>query len=159
MTPLDTIIQKFEQIPDIINKIMFDTCDNAAIKELVVIQVNEQMEAGVKSDGKEIEPPYHPITEQIKAAKGQPFDRVTLKNTGKFRSEIFAETNADGIQTGSKDEKTEKLKYGWTTDAGNQHPGYGEEIFGLTPENQSELKTEIVPFMLQDLRSYFKQTG
>lgn len=43
---------------------------------------------GQKSDGKIIKPAYSRITIKIKQAKGDPYDRVTLRDTGKLYKSI-----------------------------------------------------------------------
>ena len=145
MELLVKIVEHFKMLPDHQEKLMIDSTDNKEILQLVEAQIDNQMEEGKLSDNTEITPPYHPLTVELKALVGQPYDRVILKNTGKFRSEIFAKVDSEGIKTGSTDEKTEKLKYGWTTKSGRKHPGYGAEIFGITNENKQVLIQELLP--------------
>jgi len=69
----------------------------------------EQLYEGDGGDGP-IEPPYTPLTRTIKARKGQPFNRVTLKDTGDFYRSI----KLQGKRLMATDGKTRKLvaKYG-----------------------------------------------
>ncbi len=87
----------------------------------------EQMFAGVKRDGNEIEPPYANLTVAIKQQKGQPTDRVTLKDTGAFYQGLYANLAGNRIDEGSSDPKAEKLS-----------EKYGEEIYGLGGQYKQE---------------------
>lgn len=80
----------------------------------------EQMNAGLTAEGDAIFPPYAPLTVAIKRMKGQPTDRVTLKDTGDFYRGFSVIVTADQVLTGSTDEKSAKLQ-----------AKYGEAIFGL----------------------------
>lgn len=86
-----------------------------------------QMFAGIRATGADIRPAYAPLTILIKDQKGQPTDRVTLKDTGAFYEGIFVDVNSETFEIDSSDEKSEALKV-----------KYGERIFGLTPENKGE---------------------
>jgi hypothetical protein len=86
-----------------------------------------QMYAGIRSTGTEIKPLYAPLTILIKDQKGQPTDRVTLKDTGEFYAGVFVDVNSETFEIDSTDEKSEALK-----------GKYGDRIFGLTPESKGE---------------------
>lgn len=93
-----------------------------------VIDFNQQqMYAGKRSTGTDIKPAYAPLTVLIKDQKGQPTDRVTLKDTGSFYEGMFVDVNSETFDIDSTDEKTEALK-----------EKYGNRIFGLTTESKSE---------------------
>jgi hypothetical protein len=93
----------------------------------------EQMFAGIQSDGAQINrlgasyQGYAPSTIKAKQKKGQPTDRVTLKDKEDFYNGIFAETRSEGFNVDSLDEKSAKLQ----TD-------YGLKIFGLNDEYRSQ---------------------
>lgn len=80
----------------------------------------EQMFSGLNSDGSEISPPYKEFTVAMKKRKGQPYDRVTLKDTGSFYQGIRTEIVGNKVITDSTDSKSDKLQ-----------EKYGQEIFGL----------------------------
>lgn len=82
----------------------------------------DQLYEGINSDGEQREPPYAPLTIQIKERKGQRTDVVTLNDTGSFYQGIVMEVRTDMLVTDSADEKT-----------GDLIKKYGEEIFGLSP--------------------------
>lgn len=91
----------------------------------------EQMWAGETALGNRINPPYTLYTTMIKAKKGQPTDRVTLRDTGAFYAGIFVKREGDELVFGSKDAKTVELT-----------EKYGEAIFGLKQEAYVPLSEE-----------------
>lgn len=85
------------------------------------------MFAGIRATGADITPAYAPYTVLIKDQKGQPSDRVTLKDTGQFYENIFVDVNSETFEIDSNDPKSEALQ-----------KKYGSRIFGLTPESRGE---------------------
>ena len=100
----------------------------------------KQLGQGIRADGTPIGPYYTKNTVNIKKEKGQPFDRVRLKDTGSFYEKIFVEVFAQSFMTESADPKSEELqqKYG--------------NIFGLTPENKLILAEHIKPQFVDILK-------
>jgi hypothetical protein len=88
----------------------------------------DQMFAGLRADDTEIEPAYKPFTIAIKKEKGQPTDRVTLKDTGEFHRSIFVKFEGDKIIIDSDNDLRDKLV-----------KKYGATIFGLTKQNKTAL--------------------
>ena len=85
----------------------------------------EQLDAGRKSNGRRILPEYAESTIKRKIRKGQPTDRVTLKDKGVFYAGIkatFSRTDMM-IDITSVDVKTKFLV-----------EGYGAKIFGLNKD-------------------------
>lgn len=87
----------------------------------------KQLFAGIRASGTDITPAYAPLTVLIKDQKGQPTDRVTLKDAGQFYENIFVDVNSDTFEIDSNDPKSDSLK-----------KKYGNRIFGLTPESRGE---------------------
>ena len=85
----------------------------------------ERLFFGQYPDGSEIEPEYTDYTIEIKQMKGQPYDRVTLLDTGDFYGRIFAKMDGEELVIDSEDWKSEHLK-----------GKYGENIFGLRDEDK-----------------------
>jgi len=108
-----------------INKEVRETIEETA--ESVADFNRKQLFEGIRATGADIKPAYAPLTILIKDQKGQPTDRVTLKDTGAFYEGIFVDVNSESFDIDSTDEKSEALK-----------AKYGERIFGLTPENKGE---------------------
>lgn len=87
----------------------------------------KQLFSGIRSTGTDIKPAYAPYTVLIKDQKGQPTDRVTLKDTGSFYDNFFVDVNSETFTINSSDPKTEVL-------IGK----YGEKIMGLTSDSRGE---------------------
>lgn len=104
-------------------------------------QLNEQ---GVNNLGVDIMDymPYRPLTIAIKEEKGQPTNRVTLRDTGEFESSFYLDVGLQRFEIKAADFKTEGLV-----------KKYGRQILGLTNENLHEL---IVTYILPDLQKKAK---
>lgn len=87
----------------------------------------EQMYLGLDKEGKEITPAYAESTIRYKKRKGQPYDRVTLRDTGAFHKKLWAKADNDKIFIGSDVEYTDHLAEKYT-----------DKIFGLDSENKKE---------------------
>lgn len=99
--------------------------DNEAY--IVDLNAEEQLyEQGINRLGVEIADyaPYSPVTIAIKEAKGQPTNRVTLRDEGDFESSFFLEVGDKQFEIKASDFKTEDLIM-----------KYGRQILGLTDEN------------------------
>lgn len=108
-----------------------DTVVNEAVRlnegQILELNTEEQLRQGIRADGAPITPPYTPFTVQVKRAKGQPTDRVTLKDTGAFYGSFQASYGKGGFGIYATDPKAQKLER-----------KYGSAIFGLTDENIQE---------------------
>ena len=94
---------------------------------IVDMNADEQLfEQGINRLGVEISDyaPYSPVTIEIKEAKGQPTNRVTLRDEGDFESSFFLEVGTKQFEIKASDWKTEELI-----------KKYGRQILGLTDEN------------------------
>ena len=87
--------------------------------------------------------PYSPVTIDIKREKGQPTDRVTLRDGGDFHDSFTVEVRGQSLWLKSDDEK-----------AGDLTDRYGREIFGLTDDNLQELRTF---YIKPSLLNYIKE--
>ena len=117
--------------------------DNEAY--IVDLNAEEQLyEQGVNNLGVSISDyaPYSPVTIEIKKAKGQPTNRVTLRDEGDFESSFFLEVGQSQFEIKASDWKTEELI-----------KKYGRQILGLTNENIEKL---IWDFIYPDLLSKLK---
>ena len=134
-------LEKVQQvIPELAGAIIQD--NSHVLEDLQTDQLNQ----GITSEGNQIKPSYSPFTVQIKKAKGQPFDRVTLKDTGDFHRNMFLAGGQKNtlFQIGNRDEKAKKIE-----------GKYGPEIFGLTEQSLNVVVNDLLrPEMLQKLRAY-----
>lgn len=86
--------------------------------------------------------PYRPLTIAIKEQKGQPTNRVTLRDTGDFESSFYLEVSNKQFEVKASDWKTEALI-----------KKYGRQILGLTDENISSLIWDyIYPDLMEKAR-------
>ena len=98
----------------------------------------EQLWDGERADNTPVKPDYTPYTVQLKTVKGQPTDRVTLKDTGAFYGSIKASVQSKSLSLYATDPKTKKLE-----------TKYKPEIIGLQDKN----KEVVAKSMLPDLKS------
>lgn len=99
-------------------------------EDIVAMNVEQLYERGVNSVGVAIDSyaPYAPYTILVKQQKGQPTDRVTLRDTGEFHKSFILVIDSTGFYITATDPKTWDLV-----------DKYGDKIFGLTPENRSSM--------------------
>lgn len=84
---------------------------------------------------------YAFTTIQQKERKGQPTDRITLKDTGDFYSQIFSDPRAEGIIVDSGDSKSAILK-----------EAYGEKIFGLDDDSKQQYVNVVQPVLIDEVQ-------
>lgn len=99
------------------------------INESLIVQMNAEyqlFEQGVTRNGVSISSyePYKPRTIREKKRKGQPTNRVTLRDEGLFHASFKVITGPIGFEIAATDWKTEDLV-----------AKYGEQILGLTDDN------------------------
>lgn len=112
--------------------------------EVLIIELNteEQLyEEGINILGVKIDDyaPYQPETIYYKRERGQPTNRVTLRDEGDFHNSFYLEIGKEQFEIKASDEKTEQLK-----------KKYGK-ILGLTDENVNELRIYVLDFLLNKL--------
>lgn len=135
MATILSLLKRFEAIDT--DKICVETMEEStgAIAE----KNKEQLFSGENAEGSEIKPGYTPFTIAIKQSKGQPTDRVTLRDTGSFYQGIYVNVQNEQIVSGSTDVKTLKLL-----------DKYGNEIFGLNDRFKIEVIRETVRPLFND---------
>ncbi len=145
MEKLDRLRNKLKQFDDglqeLIEKIVRDN-------EHIILDMNTEdqlYEQGIDRQGQSIQEKsggYAPLTIQIKRMKGQPTNRVTLRDEGDFHRSFYIEYHSDGFEIKASDWKTEELKHQW-----------GSSILGLTDKNFQEFLTDYVK---PEIESYFE---
>lgn len=146
---MDKIQQKIKQLKkfqDDRAEIMFSTM--VANREIIIdFIVEEQLyERGIRGDGVKIwtVEPYKPATIEIKEMKGQPTDRITLRDTGDFHASVHLVKEPGGLRITADDWKT-----------GHLIEKYGEQIFWLLPENLNDIIWNyIYPELLTQFKKY-----
>jgi hypothetical protein len=105
--------------------------------ELVLTDLNTQdqlFQKGINSKGTSLPGPYAPFTIEYKRFRGQPTDRITLRDSGDFYEGFFVNATKFPIEIDSRDSKRNDLVQEW-----------GVDIFGLTDSSQSEFNKHILP--------------
>lgn len=105
-------------------------------REIEMLNANDQLyDRGVNSQGTEIMSyrPYSAATVRMKQRKGQPYSRVTLRDTGDFHRSFTVEAGSESFIITATDRKTQWLV-----------KRYGREVFGLTRDNISYVSAFIV---------------
>lgn len=113
-------------------------------QKTVEANVGQLYEYGINSLGIRIDTyqPYTPYTVRIKQEKGQPYDRVTLRDTGDFQKSFGVVFEPVGFYITATDYKTQDLI-----------DKYGEKIFGLTKENRQEVAIKyVLPVVTEEIK-------
>lgn len=113
-----------------------------------MIAQDQLYELGIEGRGKEIMSymPYRPRTIKKKLKKGQPTNRVTLKDTGSFYVSLHVEFDDDGFYVTSTQEKAKFLL-----------DKYGKTIFRLTDSNLKILLDRYIkPSLKEKMKEYIK---
>lgn len=113
--------------------------DNIAIDLNTDAQLFEK---GIDSNNDLLPGPYANRTIDDKRLKGQRTDHITLRDTEDFHNSFFMNASSFPVIIDASDSKTSELKSEW-----------GEGIFGLTTDSQSEFNAEILP----DLQDVYKK--
>lgn len=119
--------------------------NSVEVDHLMVDANIAQMQEGERADGSRITPEYTQNTIEIKESKGQPIDRVTLKDTGDFRLNMKVKTSSSKVELLSTDSKSDHLQ-----------AKYGEGIFGLNDQHLAMLRGYLKPKFQLFLRNYIK---
>lgn len=117
-------------------------------EEVIVRMIaDEQLyEHGIEGRGIEIRSyaPYSSRTIKNKIKKGQPYDRVTLRDTGKFHASLKVVFDDNGFYVVSTDDKAEEIL-----------EKYGRTIFRLSNKNLSVLLNDYIrPSLKEKFKNY-----
>lgn len=140
-----------ERITDLINKLE-DYNENInsyleagtieAEDTIIEMNIGQMYNSGEDRTGKRITPEYAPETVRIKREKGQPTNRVTLRDTFDFQKSIWVQYYPDSFEIKASDWKTERLIQ-----------KYGEEILGLQDEMVKYLcQNFYLPRLIKELK-------
>lgn len=113
--------------------------------EAYIVELNSEdqlFEKGENNLGVKIEDyrPYSALTIEIKRFKHQPYDRVTLRDSGDFHRSFYLQIGDDYFEIKASDSKTTDLI-----------KKYGRQILGLTDQNIAEV---IWTYLYPDLIIY-----
>jgi hypothetical protein len=136
-------LKKFEQL---ILDTVRSTLEQYDYIALDMVAQDQLYERGIDGDGRFIADtqPYAAFTIAVKQAKGQPTNRVTLRDEGDFHASFKLEFYDTYCTIVATDEKTEALML-----------RYGHQILNLTDENVSELaQNYVAPAITELLKNY-----
>lgn len=109
------------------------------LKEYLKELQQEQMDTGIDSQSKSLGE-YAESTIGIKKRKGQPYDRVTLKDTGSLYDAITTQLESGEVAFDSIVDHTK-----WVTKR------YSEEVFGLNEKSIDKLNLKLIPIIQRKL--------
>lgn len=156
--------------------ILKQSLDNSQIQQDIInLNTESQLyDKGIDADGNSLgeysrATIYGTSAYEGKISKGQPYDRVTLKDTGAFYESFSMKLTNDGfiisantikgggsIELSSSIPSTKGKKYTVNIDGGDLQEKYGH-IIGLTSESLSEVRGWIKPiFIDKTLKQIFK---
>ena len=139
--PIDILRKAVRDLKKSINPTIKTTFDKY---KSIIVHYNadiQMYEKGQTSKGSLIRPPYRPSTIRIKKRKGQPTDRVTLRDTGRFHKTLKVDAYNDYVEISSDIEYAKYL-----------FKKYGDDVLGI----QKELLKEFVKkYILNELKKVF----
>lgn len=141
---MDVLLKKLKRIKSQLNitNLMINVVgkDRSVMNLIVELNTQDQLfDKGIDSLGKSLEPPYSPFTVRLKQEKGQPTNRVTLKDTGDFYNSFsaFVDSSADIIIS------SDSIKYAFDG-AWDLLDIYGKNVEGLTQQNLEIINTKLI---------------
>lgn len=142
---IEAIQRKIDRLTDFKDRIAEIIQEELMNNEDFILTMNadEQLyEDGINRVGVSIDDyaPYTMRTLAIKTEKGQPTDRVTLRDTGSFEQSFFIEFREDEFEIKASDFKAEKLVV-----------KYRKQIMGLTDENVQRLIKKVKPRLIWEI--------
>ena len=144
-TILFKMLQRIEKInPNEVFEIVFN--DPRITNMIIDLNTNEQLfEQGVDSEGRDLKSiggDYSYVTKDIKSFKNQPYDHITLKDTGDFYRSFIVRAYAGRIViTADTIKDDDDLTDRWGTD-----------ILGLTKESREKLVDFAKDFYVKQLK-------
>lgn len=141
MDRITSLIGKLEDYRDNIYSYL-EAATIEAEDTIIDMNISQLYDSGERRDGKKITPEYAPKTVAIKKKKGQPTNRVTLRDTFDWQASFWVQFYPDGFEIKASDWKTERLTQ-----------KYGDEILGLQDEMVKYLcETFYLPRLRTELR-------
>lgn len=146
---LDILLSKFEALPDALEREGEKIMDKPDVQDFILDMNKATMYAGRRSDGTEIDPAYARTTVDMKRQKGQPADRVTLRDTGAFYGGLRVRNKRGSSEIEGTDPKTRDIQAKY--DEGQS------SVLGLDQAGLNETKDYIRPEFQEFAHNYFTQ--
>ncbi len=142
MDEIDKAKERIKKIQSQTNEIVGETF--LKYESLIVsFNADSQMfDKGQDKKGSVIKPAYTPFTIKLKKEKGQPTNRVTLRDTGKFHDTLKVDVYKDYIEISSDVSYAKKL-----------FKKYGEDILGMQDEILRDFVNQYVkPSIVENIK-------
>lgn len=144
-TSLKNLTNRLKRFREILDKELVD--EMLSHENIIIDMVRDQLFSGVDGYTANIRPPYAPRTIKRKIKKGQPIDRVTLRDTGDFYGSLHLSYDDEGFYISSTDQKLSNIL----------KSRYGKPILRLSNENLSELINKYIrPSLTEKLKDYIR---
>lgn len=144
-TAVSPLLESLKEIRDSIDTMVLDLVkDN---EEFVLNLQREQLQKGIDAKGNQIKPPYADSTIERKKKKGQPYNRVTWKDSGDLYRSFginYNESEGTFIIRGNRFYREYLLKR------------YGNDVEGLTPESIERVQRKIEPRLNEIIQEKIK---
>ena len=142
----------FQRQKNKIRSINFDQAMMVALSSTPLLEDiaewnRRQMYAGKDSAGVKMVPPYTASTKKQKRKKGQPINRVTLKDTGAFYASLMADATPQGLIVGS-DHLVKGFDLASFLDGRYGHPA---SIYGIAPQYYKRLLKRSIPMFSRNV--------
>jgi hypothetical protein len=144
-TKIKKVIEKITNVtPD---KVFKELSKDENLKDNIIVYNTEDQlyKLGIDDTGKSLGQ-YTPYTKQVKAEKGQPNDRITLRDTGAFYESFRVLNTPDGLLITADSIKDDK----------DLREEFGKEIIGLTGSNLNKVIAEARLKSLLIIRKFLK---
>lgn len=147
LQPIYDVFERIERLND--DDIWFYSMNQKVKDEIVRMNTIDQLyEKGIDSLGNPITglygAEYAPLTVQIKRAKGQRYDHITLRDTGKFYKSFYVLVQKDYFEINADDTSHYDAPL---------FQVYGEDVAGLTEDNKERLRELILENYINFLRN------
>lgn len=147
-TSLKNLVYRLRRYKDILDQELKE--EIMRNEEVIIKMIAEEQLYNLGIEGRGIEimsyQPYSYRTVKNKKRKGQPYDRVTLRDTGEFHASLKVVFDNSGFYVTSTDEKASVLL--------NK---YGRTIFRLSNENLKVLLNDYIrPSLKEKFKNYIQ---
>lgn len=144
-TSIKNLSYKLRKFEDILKEELTD--EILKHEKVIIDMVCNQLYEGLDGYYLEIRPPYAVSTIKRKIKKGQPTDRVVLRDTGEFYESLYVAHDSDGFFIASHKEELSNIL----------RKKYGKPILRLSNENLSELLRDYIrPSLIAKMKNYLR---
>ena len=103
-TSMRNLVYRLRKFKPVLESALREEIENYSYD--LIWAIRDQLDMGLDGYYNKIQPPYAPRTIYNKTRKGQPTDRVTLKDTGEFYNSLRIEFDENGFRIVSDDDKS-----------------------------------------------------